>query len=276
MSGVRCKKTPGRCSANIPQHGVVAHAKRVLGVVAAGIPRINSSHRAGVRSDDRRERKYTMPVIALACRKGRDHGVAQTLHHASALTAVVQRVLPEGLRQPVARRGADCRDAEVGPKPPAITVCALLPVRRRVAGLIKARCEASADGGIRAKCVEQIVVKFRCLRGTRVGQNWRRRSRCGSCCRSRARKISKSANAWAFAGTDWTAKAAIVNSKPRLIFMTRFSCRSWPVLGSRCSSKRKRTRFVVALAGNLYILGSRILTSQAAVFVARLREAQAG
>jgi hypothetical protein len=58
--------------------------------------------------------------------------------------------------------------------------------------------------------------------------------------------------------------------------MTRFSL---PILASPRQpllSKRKRTRLVIALAGNLYILGSRILTGLTAVFVARLREAQAG
>jgi hypothetical protein len=40
-----------------------------------------------------------------------------------------------------------------------------------------------------------------------------------------------------------------------------------------CSLHRKRTTRVVALAGNLYFLGSRLLTCLTAVLVARLRDA---
>src|ERR1022692_3023545 len=64
--------------AHISQHGVVTHPQCVLAVVAVGIPRIDGSHGAGIRSDERRKRKYTMAILAAAGCKGRGHGMTQS------------------------------------------------------------------------------------------------------------------------------------------------------------------------------------------------------
>src|SRR5580693_3127243 len=116
----------------IPQKAVVAHPERVLGIVTAWIPPIDRSHGSGIRSDEIRKRKDAMAVLAAAGREGRDHGVTQPRKHAFALTAVIQRVFPEGPRKRVARGRAYSGDAEVGPESLGVTLGTLLPRRRSV------------------------------------------------------------------------------------------------------------------------------------------------
>ena len=47
------------------------------------------------------------------------HGAAAEI--AAAFAAVVQRIFPEGFRQPVTRRGSNRRDPEIGPESLAVT-----------------------------------------------------------------------------------------------------------------------------------------------------------
>src|SRR5271169_6396776 len=90
-------------AAHISEHGVITHPQCILGVVAAGIPGVDGSHRAGIRGDERRKRKNTTAIVAAASCKSRDHGMAEAREHALALTTVVQRVFLEDLCQPIAR-----------------------------------------------------------------------------------------------------------------------------------------------------------------------------
>src|SRR5580700_12191645 len=101
--GVRTakQKLQSDIPAHVSQHGVITHSESILVVVPVGIPRVDSSHRAGVRGYERRKRKDMMAIVAAACRKGRDHRVTQPRKYALALTAVVQRVFPEGFCQPI-------------------------------------------------------------------------------------------------------------------------------------------------------------------------------
>jgi len=80
--------------------------------------------------------------------------MSQPWKHASALTAVVQRVLLEGFRQRITGRGTYRRDSEVGPDAFAVTLSALLPLRDSIPGLANASRERCADDGIRAEPVE--------------------------------------------------------------------------------------------------------------------------
>src|ERR1700733_6423883 len=112
--GVRSiEKFHADVSADIAQHRVVAHPERILTVVAAGIPGIDSSHRAGIRSDERRERKDTVAIVPPARRQGRNHRMGQPRKESLALTAEVPRVFPEDLCQPVTRGSADRLDGEI-------------------------------------------------------------------------------------------------------------------------------------------------------------------
>ena len=143
--------------AHISQQAVVAHPKCILGVVAAGIPAIDGRHRAGIRRDERREREDAVAVFAAARRQGRNHGMAQPRKHAFALTAVVQRVFPEGFRQRIARRRAYRCDAKVRSESLAVALSALLPLRRGVIRLADASRERCAGSWIRAERVEEVV-----------------------------------------------------------------------------------------------------------------------
>src|ERR1700686_4771444 len=158
----------GDVSANRPQQGVVAHAQRIRGFVAAWIPRIHSSHGASIWSDQSRDRKHAMALFAAACCESGNHGVAQPWKHAFALTAVIQRVFLEGFSEGVARRRSNRRDAEVGREPLAVTLRSLFPFRRSVFPLVNASRECCADDGIGAERVEGVVVNLRFLRRTRV------------------------------------------------------------------------------------------------------------
>src|SRR5260370_19470475 len=103
--------------------------------------------------------------------------MAQPRKEAVALTAVIQRVFPEDFRQPIARCGADRGDAEVGPESLAISLRALFPLRRSVLRLVNAGNKGSADDGIGAERVEEVVVELRLFCWTRVHQIWFRRRR---------------------------------------------------------------------------------------------------
>ena len=52
--------------AYISQHVVVAHAKTIHRIVAAGIPAIDGGHAARIGSHETRERKDPMAVVAAA------------------------------------------------------------------------------------------------------------------------------------------------------------------------------------------------------------------
>lgn len=56
---------------------------------------------------------------------------------------------------------------------------------------------------------------------------------------------------------------------------TRTVIMSLPALMTVAASYGERTKFMIALASNLNLLGSRFSTGLAAVFLARLREASA-
>src|SRR5208282_5881628 len=129
------EKFKGDVCAYIPQQAVVAHSERILVIVAAGILAINGRHGAGIRSNQIRKRKDAMAIIAAACNKGRNHGMAQPPKHAFALTAVIQRVLVKGFRKRVARRGSYRHDAVIGPKTLAVTFGTLIPLRWRIIDL---------------------------------------------------------------------------------------------------------------------------------------------
>ena len=58
------QKFQGKVSAYIPQQAVVAHAEAIHGVVSPWIPTIYGSHGAGIGSDQRRERKDAMAIVA--------------------------------------------------------------------------------------------------------------------------------------------------------------------------------------------------------------------
>src|ERR1035437_4755294 len=117
----------GDVSTHVPEHTVVAHSETILVIVAAGIPAIDGRHGAGIRSNQIRKRKDAMAIVATACCKGRNYGMAQPPKHAFTLTAVIQCVFVEGFRERIARRRSHRRDAEVGTESLAITLCALTP-----------------------------------------------------------------------------------------------------------------------------------------------------
>src|SRR5229473_1292256 len=100
--------------------------------------------------------------------------MAQPRKEAFALTAVIQCVFVEGFRERIARRGADRGDAEVGPESLAISLRALFPLRRSALRLVNAGNKGSADDGIGADRVEEVVVELRLLCRTRVRQIWLR------------------------------------------------------------------------------------------------------
>src|SRR5580704_18755288 len=156
----------------IPQKAVVAHPERVLGIVTAWIPPIDRSHGSGVRSNEIRKRKHAMAVLATACCESRDNGVTKPRKHACALTAVVQRVLPEGPRKRVARRRAHRSDAEVGPESFGVTLSSLFPLRRSVFRLANASRKRSADDWIGAERVEDVVAELSFLCRTHIRQIW--------------------------------------------------------------------------------------------------------
>ena len=74
--GSAIEKFQGDVSAYIPQHAVVAHSECILGTVAAGIPPIDGSHGAGIRSNQSWKRKDAMAIVAAARCKGRKNGMA--------------------------------------------------------------------------------------------------------------------------------------------------------------------------------------------------------
>src|SRR6202167_620241 len=162
--GSAIEELEGDVSGRIYQKSVVTHPERIPGVVAAGIPRIDGGHGAGIRRDQRREREDTVAVLAAACRQSRGHSVAQPRKKAFAFTAVVHRIFVEGLREPVTLRRSYRRDAKVGPESLAVTRGTLLPLRRGVIRLAKTGREPGARDGVRSESVEDVVVEFRRLR----------------------------------------------------------------------------------------------------------------
>src|SRR5580704_9720318 len=103
--------------------------------------------------------------------------MTQTPKNAFALTAVIQGVLPEGLRQRVARRCRHHRDAEVGPNSLAVGSRALPPLRRSFFCLINASQDRGPHEWIGTERIEEVVPELDFLRGTPVGQvqRWVRR-----------------------------------------------------------------------------------------------------
>ena len=178
--GSAIEELQGDVPAHVSQQVVVAHAERIPGIVAAGVPTVHRRHGGCIRRDECRDREDAVAVIAAPCGQGRNHGMAQPRQHAFALTAVVQRVFFEGLGQRITRGGAYGCYAKVGPESLAITLCASPPVRRCIPGLVKARREGGADDGIRAERVEELVVDLRLLRRTRVRQVELRRGSDGN------------------------------------------------------------------------------------------------
>ena len=55
--GAAIQELESNVSGYIPQHGVVAHPEAIFGVVAVGIPGIDSGHGAGVGRDQSGKRK---------------------------------------------------------------------------------------------------------------------------------------------------------------------------------------------------------------------------
>jgi hypothetical protein len=78
----------GDISAHIYEESVVAHPECIFGAISVGIPRVNGSHGAGIRRDQRREREDAVAVLAAACCQSRDHSMAQSWEHTFALAAV--------------------------------------------------------------------------------------------------------------------------------------------------------------------------------------------
>src|ERR1035438_179657 len=62
--------------------------------------------------------------------------MAHAREDACAYTGVVKRVFPECFRQRVAGCGPNARNAKVGGKTLAITLCPLFPFRRRIVELV--------------------------------------------------------------------------------------------------------------------------------------------
>src|SRR5580658_5013321 len=109
----------------------VANAKRILGIVAAGVPAIDGRHRARIRRNYPGDREDEVAVFTAACREGGNHGMFQAWKHAFAVAPVVQRVFLEGLRQGIARRSAYRCDGEDRCVSLAVTLSALRPLWRR-------------------------------------------------------------------------------------------------------------------------------------------------
>ena len=172
--GTAVEELQGDVSAHISQQGVVAHSERILTIVAAGIPRVDSSQRTGIRSDECRDRKDTVSIFAAACGQSRNQGMAEAWISSLALAAVVQSVFLESLSQSVARGRADGRDAEIGSDSLAIAFGALFPLGRSVVALADAGSKGSASDRIRAERIECVVAKLRLLRRTNVDQVWLR------------------------------------------------------------------------------------------------------
>src|ERR1039458_9638921 len=98
--------------------------------------------------------------------------MAEPRKHASAVTAVVERVLSEGFRQPIPCRRTYQAGPEVGPESSAVARSALFPFRRRVIFLIDAGLDRSDTDGKRAERFEGVVTNLSCLVRTIVGQAW--------------------------------------------------------------------------------------------------------
>src|ERR1700689_4637682 len=95
------------------------------------------------------------------------------------LAAIVQCVFADGFRQPIARGSGYRRDAEVGAYSLAIPFHPLSPFWRRIVFLVDARSDCRSDDGIRAECVEQVVVNldFFCRARIRQVRGWTGRTR---------------------------------------------------------------------------------------------------
>src|ERR1700693_21241 len=115
-------------STRISQQGVVAHSETVFGVIAIRIPRINGGHGAGIWSDQRRNRKDMMAIVAATCYESRNQGMAQPWKEVFALAAVIQSSLAKDFRERIARRCAYGGDAEIGTEPLAISLRTLPPL----------------------------------------------------------------------------------------------------------------------------------------------------
>ena len=129
-------------AAHISQQAVVAHPERILCVEAIRIPPVNRNHGTRIGRDKRGDREDAMAVFAAAPCQGRDHCVAQPRKWAAAFAAVVQRIFPEGFRQPITRGGSNRRDPKVGPKPLAVTLNPLAPLRWSIGPLVDSRRES--------------------------------------------------------------------------------------------------------------------------------------
>src|SRR5271167_1540853 len=97
--------------------------------------------------------------------------MAQPRKHVFALTAVIQRILPEGFRERITRRCRYRRDAKVGLKSLAVTRSALLPLGWGIVRLGNASSDCSADDGIGAERIEEVVAELRFLGRTGVRQS---------------------------------------------------------------------------------------------------------
>src|SRR6202795_3739568 len=132
------KKFEGYVSPGIPEQAVVAHAESVAGVIAAGIPRVNRGHSAGIRCDQSGKGKDTMPVAASAGHKSGNHCMSQSRENACAFAAVIQSVLAKGLSQSIPCSRAYPGNAEDGCVAFAVTFCSLLPLGRSLVRLVDA------------------------------------------------------------------------------------------------------------------------------------------
>ena len=169
-SGVRYRRTPGRCSRPYIPASCSSHPECVFGSEAVRVPAINRGHRARIGPHERREREDAMAVCAAARRQGRDYRMAHPRDYASAFTAIVQGIFLQSFRQPITCRGSHRRDREVGAESLAETLSPLTPLWRRIIQLVDAGCYCGAGYWVRSVRVENIIVELSSLRWTCIGE----------------------------------------------------------------------------------------------------------
>jgi hypothetical protein len=189
-------------ASHVLQQAIAANSESILGSIAAWIPGIDSRHRPRIGPDECGERKDTVAILASACGEGRNYGMGEARDCALARTAIVQRVLPQCLRQRIPRRCAYGLDAEIGTESFAVAAGALIPVRRRIFHLIDATRNRGDRYGIRPERIENVVVKLRRLRrlyavGVRVSEGV---------------AVPGAANAWASPQAGRAARQTTANS----------------------------------------------------------------
>src|SRR5580692_6779251 len=129
------EKLQSKVSTHVGQHVVVADAKRILGSEAIWIPTINRRKRARIGSDQRGDGKDAMAILAAARSQSGKHSVAHPRKNASAVAAVVQRIIFQSFGERVASRGSYCRNPKVRPESFGVTFHSLAPLRRSIAKL---------------------------------------------------------------------------------------------------------------------------------------------